>query len=181
MKILDSVMKDIQHIETDGLHMIYAGHMYVSEHSPFDLNPFIFDMMKKYKIKSWIFTIISMFKNRLVTKEVMADYYKGRFKDENDFDKASVHDDLETFFEGINLENDIESVVPPPLGMFCLPKLTEEELILVKNKDEEYLRGFGEFHGTGNPDVDEHEMKLSESKSKFAYCMCLRISSRFTL
>ena len=178
-------MNEIRHLGTDKSHIIYAGHVYMSEHGPSDFNSLMFEMMKKHKIKSSMYTIISMFKNHLVTKEVMEDYYKGRFKDENDFDKASVHDDLEMFFEAIKLGNDcgnLESVVPPPLGMYCLPKLTEEELLLLKNKDEEYLRGFAGFaNGHGNPDVDEHEMKLSESKSKFAYCMCVRISNQFKL
>ena len=43
------------------------------------------------------------------------------------------------------------------------PKLTEEELELVKRKDTTYLQTFGEK----NPDVTETQMKLSESDSKY--------------
>ena len=168
--------------DTD-IHIIYAGFIYLSEQDdPSRLYEFIFHLMKKYKIKSLMFTIVSMFKSHLVTKENMEDYYKGRFEDANGFDKASVHDDLESVFEQIKLENIGGSILPPPpLGMYCLPKLTEKELLLVQNKDEDYLRTFAEFHGDGNPDIPEYIMNVSESKSKFAYCMCFRVSTRLTL
>ena len=180
IRILDFAMKKISH--NMEIHFIYAGFIYMSEQDdPAHLYSFIFDMMKKYKMKSSMFTMISMFKSHLVTKEVMEDYYKGRFKDENDFDKASVHDDLEIFFEKNKLGNDIELVPPPPLGMYCLPKLTEDELLLINNKDEDYLRTFAYFHVNESPDIEDDEMKLSESKSKFAYCMCFRVSARLTL
>lgn len=177
-------MKKIKNtrIHDTDIHIIYAGFIYLSEQDdPSRLYEFIFHLMKKYKIKSLMFTIVSMFKSHLVTKENMEDFYKGLFEDANGFDKASVHDDLESVFEQIKLENIAGSILPPPLGMYCLPKLTEEELLLVQNKDEDYLRTFAEFHGDGNPDIPEYIMNVSESKSKFAYCMCFRVSTRLTL
>ena len=63
--------------------------------------------------------------------------------------------------------------------MFFLPMLTDEELILLENKDENYLRLYADFHSGDNPDVDEADMIESQSKSKFAYCLCFRISGYF--
>ena len=172
-------MKNIPH--NSELHFIYAGFVNTSERDDAShLFSFILGMMKKYKINFSLFTIISMFKSHLVTKEVMEDYYKGLFKDESDFDKASVNDDLEILLDEIKLGNNFVNL-PPPLGMYCLPKPTEEELYLLNNKDETYLRTFADFHADDSPDIDEDEMNLSESKSKFAYCMCYRISTPLML
>ena len=110
-------IKDIRIHDTD-IHIIYARFIYLSEQDdPSRLYQFIFHLMKKYKIKSLMFTIISMFKSHLVTEENLKDYYEGGFEDTNGFDKASVDDDLETIFEQIKLENIAESILPPPLGM----------------------------------------------------------------
>ena len=49
--------------------------------------------------------------------------------------------------------------------MFFLPMLTDEELILLENKDENYLRLYADFHSGDNPDVDEGDMIESLSKS----------------
>ena len=48
---------------------------------------------------------------------------------------------------------------------YFLPKLTEEELKLVERRDTSYLETFG----LSNPDVDETEMMLSESDSKYVH------------
>ena len=53
---------------------------------------------------------------------------------------------------------------------YYLPKLTKEELKLVGRKDPIYLETFG----LTDPDVDEIEMRMSESKSKFVEAVCVR-------
>lgn len=164
------------------IHIIYTGHSYLfGPDDPSTLNLFIFYMVKKYQLKSCLFTLISMFKSHLVPKNVMEDYYKGSLKDENlsltiENYRESVHDNLDTFFEQIKLGNNVESVLPT-LGMCWFPKLTEDELVLVENKNEDYSRTFADFLGIYQ-NIDEHKTKNSESESKFAFCMCFRISTR---
>ena len=52
---------------------------------------------------------------------------------------------------------------------YFLPKLTREELKLVQTKKKTYLQTFVKGYFGGNPDVEEGEMELSESDSKFVY------------
>ena len=75
------------------------------------------------------------------------------------YEKNSVNDDLESLFEDIRhgIEPDEE------VSTYFLPKLTEEEMKLVERKDATYLQSF-KF---SNPDIEEAEMLLSESDSKF--------------
>ena len=73
--------------------------------------------------------------------------------------KHSVNDDLESLFENIRLGKEPDDCV----WTYFLPKLTEEELELVERRDTSYLQTFW----TSNPDVDETEMMLSESDSKY--------------
>ena len=54
---------------------------------------------------------------------------------------------------------------------YFLPKLTQIEMELVETKDQDYFQSFFQFE---NPDVDEKEMKLSESNSKYALVVCRR-------
>ena len=84
----------------------------------------------------------------------MESYCKGE-KDEKD----SVNDDLESLFETIRLGKDPDEKVET----YFLPKLTEEELKLVERRDTSYLKTLW----SPNPDVDETEMMLSESDSKY--------------
>ena len=80
--------------------------------------------------------------------------------------KESVSDDLESFFEKLRLgEEPTESV-----RTYFLPKLTEKELKLVEKKDSNYFKNFS----WSNPDVDEVQMKRSESDSKFVQAFCWR-------
>ena len=74
----------------------------------------------------------------------------------------SVNDDLESFFEGLNVAK-VEKLWNIT---YFLPKLTDEEHKLIRNQDQHY---FKTFYFSTNPDVDEIEMRRSESKSKFVY------------
>ena len=110
--------------------------------------------MKKHKIKSVMLTIIYLDRINLITKEKMESYCKGE-----ELRKDSVNDDLESFFENIRLGKEPDEDVQT----YFLPKLTEEELELVEKRDTGYFQTFG----SSNPDVDETEMMLSESDSKY--------------
>ena len=74
--------------------------------------------------------------------------------------KDSVNDDLESLFENIRLGKEPDEDV----DTYFLPKLTEEELELVESRDTSYFHTFFKW---SNPDVDETEMMLSESDSKY--------------
>ena len=78
-------------------------------------------------------TIIYMARFHTITKEVMEKYCKGE-KDE----KVSVNDDLESFFEDLRLGKEPNEIV----DTYFLPRLTEEEMELVKRKDTSYLASF---------------------------------------
>ena len=54
---------------------------------------------------------------------------------------------------------------------YFLPKLTNKELKLVESKDRSY---FQTFHYSNATDVDEEEMMLSESDSKYVQSGCAR-------
>ena len=99
-------------------------------------------------------TSIYLNRERLITKEKMESYCK-----EEEYEKDSVNDDLESLFENIRLgKKPDEEVVT-----YFLPKLTEKELELVERRDTSYLETFITF----NPDIEEAEMMLSESESKY--------------
>ena len=120
-------------------------------------------MVTNYYLQRW----------ELITKEKMESYCKGE-QDEKD----SVNDDLESLFENIQLGKEPnENVVT-----YFLPKLTEEELELVERRDTSYLKTFK----LPNPDVDETEMMLSESDSKYVRgesyrrTVCIKNSSQMS-
>ena len=58
---------------------------------------------------------------------------------------------------------------------FFIPELTLKERKLVEIKDEEYMRSFKLLN---NADVDEAEMQLSSSKSKYVAAYCRRKTIR---
>ena len=136
------------------LHIVYAGYFYqLFEDKMYEekMKSIILNKMKKNKIKSVMFTSIWLHRLDLVTKETMESYCKD--------EKDSVNDDLKSLFENIRLgENPNENV-----ETYFLPKLTKPELKLVEKRDTSYFQTFA----ASNPDVDEKQMMLSESDSKY--------------
>ena len=151
---IDSTFRKITENETKELktHFVFAGRYYINYQAR--LRSSILEEMKKYKIRSVMVTSIYMWRSNLITKEAMEKYCKGE-EDE----KVSVTDDLELFFKDLRLGNKPDKEA---LNYF-LPKLTEEEMVLVKKKDKSYLKT---FHWP-DPDVEEAEINLFESDSKF--------------
>ena len=106
-------------------------------------------------------------------------------------DQGSINDHLESLFENFpnEAENSHEIVQNEYLWYhkdthsYFLPKLTNEELKLIEEKNQDYLNTFGRFQSLYgiSPDVDLEEMKKSESKDKYVHCKCLRRTIRFTL
>ena len=141
-------------------HFVYAGYHY--HHWNEDrLRSFFLRGMKKYKIKSVMMTIISMCRRELITKETMENYCNG-----GEYQKDSVNDDLESLFEDLRLGKKPH----PDAETYFFPKLTQEELELVARRDRCYLETFF----VTDPDVQEADMKLSESDSKFVRGECCR-------
>ena len=201
--MIDSALQKVSETDTGDLtlrsdesrslpktHIIYAGDRYSCFNDKMDvpwniersksydfskdsletLESFILTGMKKYNIDSVMLTKIFMQRQNIITKEAMEKYCKGEMSQDK-----SVNDDLELFFEDLRLgkrpkEGHIELV-----GTYYLPQLTEGHMQLVESKDPSYFKTFFE----SNPDVDEAEMSLSESKSKFVRGFAGRLT--FTL
>ena len=158
-KVIDSAFAKIVKSDTKKLetHFIYADNQHFRIYNWIDegLKTFILDGMQKYGIKKVMVTKIRLSRRNLITKEKMENYCKG---EENE--KLSVNDDLESLFDDIRLGKK-----PDYFGStYFLPKLTKEELKLVERKDHNFMDTL--LHGL-NADVNEAEMKLSESDSKF--------------
>ena len=79
----------------------------------------------------------------------------------------SVADDLEIFFEDIQLGRSPVSIA----WTYFSPELTPKEMELVEIKNQEYMRSFKMLN---NADVNETEMTLSTSSSKYVSAYCRR-------
>ena len=155
-KVIDSAFKKIvkSKIENMELHFVYAGIFWTGENG---LSSFILKVMKKYKIKKVMVTMIQMWRVKLSTKEKMETYCKGKH-----IRKESVNDDLESLFEAIRFGKEPIDFV----RTYFLPKLTAEELQLVEGKDNDFMYTF--LHGS-NADVEKSKMEASKSDSKFVF------------
>ena len=123
-----------------------------------ELKSFMQKTVKKYEIDSVMVTTIQIWRHHLITKERMENYCKGK-----ELQKESVNDDFESLIQNLRLGKQPDNW----RSTYFLPKLTTKELKLVQSKDLNYLDTFLKR----DPDVDEAEMKLSESKSKFVYAV----------
>ena len=139
-------------------HFVFARHFYLIGDEK--LKSLILRGMEKYNIKKVMVTIMSRWREKLITKEDMVCYCKGGEE------QRSVNDDLDLLFEAIRLDKKSDDHVVT----YFLPMLTENELELVERKDSNYLKTFL----VKNPDVKEAEMKRSESDSKFVCELGLR-------
>ena len=155
------------------LHFVYAGDSFWGDNDK--LLSFMFTGMKKHNLKEVMMTILKMERINLITKETMegfCEFLRKKLRNE------SVNEDLESLFERIRLGTQPES---EQVRTYFLPKLTEEELELVEQKDPNYLGTFAWTIQNFNPDVDRTEMKLSESDSKFVQGFCWRTTFRFEI
>ena len=94
-----------------------------------------------------------------------------------EFWKASVNDDLESFLDDIQQGGtNRDNWKYTGITSYFLPKLPEEELRLVERKNQDYFESFQVLwqNRTRFLDVSEAEMNLSESKSKFVKGYCRR-------
>ena len=153
-------------------HFIYCGFHYIVEEEK--LEEMILTKMRKNEIQSSILTALIMGRWNLVTKEKVKKAAEGKLKNDEDWGyyEGSINDDLERFL--INLQNQKE-VEYEEVHSFFTPKLTNEELKLVQEGNEEHLKTYRTYDIEGlNPDVDVEEMKKSDSKSKYVHGRCWR-------
>ena len=175
-KIIHSAIEKVSENNTEKLrtHVIYAGGYYMNEdyykknvQTNDSIISFVLEGLQMHDLKSAFVTGIYMFRYLLITKEKMEDTCLGKNEVFGILRKESINDDIESVFESLQLEEK-----PEPLAhTYCLPKLTQRELELIETKDEEY---FQTFFQCKNPDVDDKEMKLSESNSKYVEVVCMR-------
>ena len=152
-QVFDSAFKKIAESQSEDLipHFVYAGH-----HLNDTVKYFIREGVTKYNLKMALGTMIFIRRDRLITKECMENHCKGKEQI-----KESINDHLESLLQYLQ-----QGDTPDKLDLiYFLPKLTKEELKLVQQKDSNYLKTFM----SPTPDVNEAEMKASESKSKFVY------------
>ena len=128
--------------------------------------------MRKYGIESAVLTIFWIARRYLITKEKTKMAYQGKLKNDEDWDleDGSMNDDLESYFEKLQLEKEVE---PENVWSFFLPKLTSNELKFVEEKNLEH---FVNYAAGTDADVNIEEMKKSNSKSKYIHCYCHRIT-----
>ena len=79
----------------------------------------------------------------------------------------------------INLQKQKE-VEYEEVRSFFTPKLTNEELKLVQEGNEEHMKTYFNYLDGKNPDVDVGEMKKSDSRSKYVHGQCSRITIPLT-
>ena len=117
--------------------------------------------------------MLDMLRLNLITKEKAKKAYKGELKNDPIWGnyEGSINDDLERFL--INLQNQ-EEVKYEVVRSFFTPKLTNEELKLVQDRNEEHFKTYRYNLIGRNPDVGEVEMNESDSKSKFVHGACYR-------
>ena len=167
----------VKHLEP---HFIYAGrcslYSNIPENAEIPLRSSLLKLMTKYQIKTVMLTIIYMTKEKLITQEQMKSYCRG----EQSSRQISVNEDLEAFFEDLQLGKHKSN---DDVLAYYLPRLTEDEMALVEAKDQNYFQNFSISHlkHSKNPDVPEYVMKMSESESKFALGKCNRKSIKINL
>ena len=163
---IDSIFSKNSENEDVKTHLIYAGGYYFqNEHV---LRSLILEGMKKYKLEQMMVTMIYMEKWKLIAKEKVEKYCKGESER-----KKSVNDDLELFFEDLELGKEPDEEVLT----YFLPKLTEETMELVERKDPYYFATFAMAENLNHLRITD--LKLSDSDSKYVDGWCTR--KTFTL
>ena len=141
------------------IHFVYAGDYYYDDEQ---LISIILKGMEKYKIESVMVTTLDMWRWNLITKEKMMDFCKGE-----EHAKESVNDDLESMVEDIRLGKKRNDAVIT----YFFPELTEEELNLVEEEDNDFMYTFEKRE---DYEYIKYKMEESESDSLFVFGACLR-------
>ena len=181
LDIFDAGVKSISDFGKDDLmHFIYCGYHYLRSVRREKLKEIILTKMRKYGIESSILTMLYMVRWKLVTKEKVKKAAEGKLKNDEDWKshEGSINDDLERFVFNFQDQKEVKLEYVPS---YFTPKLTNEDLRLVQEKNEEHLKTYLDYLAGKNPDVDVNEMKKSDSKSKYVHGTCWRMTIPFTL
>ena len=120
-------------------------------------------------------TMINMERHFYITKERMEEFYLRK-----KYEKSSVTEDIESLCHKTYVPNNLceirrHRVIDENKNFrvhtFFLPRLTENELKMVKNKDSNYFQKFVDHLRV---DVKKVEMMKSESDAKFVLGLCER-------
>ena len=183
------------------LHIFYAGNYYNNDYFEYKLHSLF---LRLNLFESAMMTLLHMQRDHLITKENVNLLTKDLridnsplYRVEKKIGKLILRrygkhvgvttltgfcDDLESFFEknlaGKYLDKFEET------HTYFLTKLTDEEMQLIDLKEENHLKTYSKYMydergkytsmRRGNPDVDEKEMKLSDSKDKYVKYFCQR-------
>ena len=171
-KKFDTVFREVSKLKS----RVWKTHFVVAGKDYFDIEDrlrfLMLNGMEKYKINSVLVTNIQMMRDHLVTKEKMKDHCLGKKAI-----KMSINEDLETFFEDLQHDRDVDTVrqghswYTNCVQTYFIPKLTTKEKELAEKADLQYFQNF-----TRGLDafVNEYELKRSESSSLFERSRCLR-------
>ena len=112
------------------------------------------ELMKKYQYESFIVTSLYMIQKNLIDHEKMKSYCRG----EDHRLQLSVNDDLEILFENVKTEkmgygnfvrsgyDDWDMATWVRAKTYYLPRITEEDMALVEQKDHNYLQMFEDYY-----------------------------------
>ena len=151
-------------------HFIYCYNYDMYMHN---LKKMLLSRMKKYGIQSSTLTTLRILRINLMTKEKSKQAYEGKLKNEFDWNvyDGSMIDDLESFVDNLQKISSLEKIEEEYVVSFFLPKLTKEELKLVEHKNSGHMLTYWDRF---DADVDEEEMKKSDSKNKYVHGRCYR-------
>ena len=150
------------------------------EESPFR------ELMKKNQIQSIMVTALYMERSNLITKDTMKKYCQEYWREKlpaRDFHREkSINDDLETVLDDLK-----RGKLPTYyVDTYFLPELTEVEMTLVEKNDPSFRKTFrqGFWAGENSPqrsDLDQNEIGITASTSKFILTRCGRSTYRIVL
>ena len=121
-----------------------------------------------------------MYRGKLITKEKMKNAYQGKWKskEKSKCYTVSINDDLENFFDYLQNHKKVKGEM---VRSFFTPKLTDEEMKLVEERNKLHLGTYWKHYRGQNPDVNDEEMKRSDSKSKYVQGSCRRLTIELAL
>ena len=94
--------------------------------------------------------------------------------------QTSVLNDIDVFFEAASISAIQDSIKNNESSQysFLFQKFTADELKLVQKKESHYLKRFLRYSGESNHvNIDEMEMKDSESESRYAFLYNVRVTT----
>ena len=146
------------------------------------LKGIFWEKMREYGVRSAIFTVVCLRRQYLTTKEEVKQEYRETHEAELKKDKKaliwrSFNEDLEYFYD--SLQNPESKPKAEDSYSFLATKLTEEELRLVDEKNQDYLSKFVDHRYWPQifNNVFDKIKTSSDPESKFSYSFCDRWTS----